>query len=77
MRCGDCKHFRRNTEAWEPSHAGKCESRKFEDISDIYVGREQYPEKDGVAYSDSEMYGAVLYVGEDFGCIHFEEQCDG
>lgn len=26
---------------------------------------------DGVIYSDGEAYGAYLYTGENFGCIHF------
>lgn len=27
----------------------------------------------GLIYSDGEAYGAYLYTGEDFGCIHFME----
>ena len=29
---------------------------------------------DGLIYSDGEAYGAYLYTGENFGCVHWEEK---
>lgn len=67
--CKTCKH-------WEfpPDHVGKdgvggaCTSGKFIDGS--------YPSKitpqDGIVFRDYEGYGAVLWTGPDFGCIHHE-----
>lgn len=31
-------------------------------------------EKDNLVYADYEGYAAGISVGEDFGCIHFEEK---
>lgn len=66
MKCKDCKYFVRGEELGEPRNT--CESDKFVECDDIEAGI-----KDGVTYGPMYDIGAVLYVGEDFGCIHFEK----
>lgn len=60
MRCKDCKYFTRS----EKGMNNFCHNPKF-----VY---QDVKEDDQLAYWDYESYSAGFYVGENFGCIHFE-----
>lgn len=45
---------------------GTCQSDKF-----VY-GDDIYPLNDKLEYWDYESYSAGFYVGQNFGCIHFQ-----
>lgn len=80
--CKNCKYFKRSKYSWKKY--GDCESKKFlyafpvdDHIEswDEKIERTETPlqETDCLIYMDSESYSAFCKVGEDFGCIHFEE----
>lgn len=64
MNCKNCKYFYRDTST---SNRGGCKNDKIDYNREIDVG-------DEVSYFDAENYAAILIVGEDFGCIHFEQK---
>lgn len=65
MNCKDCKCWER----WKGEIYGQCDSLKvaYGHEHEIKVGDEAF-------YMDCETYGAGLFLGENFGCIHFEKK---
>ena len=61
VKCRNCIFFRKNEYG---QMNNDCDSNKFT-YHDI-------KESDQLAYWDAESYKAGIYVGEDFGCIHFK-----
>ena len=70
--CKDCKHFQKFEAEYEclpDKDMGKCLSGK------ILYERDVTEYTDNVlVYGDSEEYWAYHRVGENFGCVHFEER---
>ena len=70
-RCKTCKHWKRYKDdfdiVYHGKHAGKCDSEKW-------IENDKCP-VDGVRYWDHEDYSAGFETGEDFGCVHWHEQC--
>ena len=62
MNCKNCKYWTRQ----KSENFGYCSSSKLGYGCPITKG-------DEVSYTDIECYGAVLELGENFGCIHFEK----
>ena len=71
MYCKNCKHFEK-TDIGEPTQ-GDCDSDKFYYSDDRYTG-EVKKFDDKLEYWDYEGYSAGVYVGENFGCIHFKKK---
>lgn len=82
--CKNCKYFKRNESKYSWNKYGECESEKIlyaytvkDHIKnwDEKIGRIETPlqETDCLLYMDYESYSASCEVGEDFGCVHFEE----
>lgn len=71
MNCKDCKYY--FAEVGSESRWMVCNNPKMQ-VADAYADYKSVP-NDGVGYSDSsyEKDLAKLYVGENFGCIHFEK----
>lgn len=76
MYCKDCKFYKfyREEDIWDDSNftktgktikLGECTNKKIR-----YT--DQMENDDELIYYDSEDYSAALYVGELFGCVHFE-----
>ena len=68
--CKDCKYFNRENGKYSGSDIkgfGVCESGKIGYLSGDYTD-------DMLVYEDSEEYWAYHRVGENFGCVHFEER---
>jgi len=65
--CKDCKHY-------EKGFDGKPGICLFLKVADVWNGYDKLKE-DGVGYSDEtyEDETSVLFVGELFGCIKFEQ----
>lgn len=86
-KCKNCKFFKRNDTSYKWNKYGECQSQKllygssqsnetveaYDDNYPYYKGR---TETDLLLYEDAEGYNAYLEVGEDFGCIHYEEADD-
>ena len=68
-RCKDCKYFKRHEKEWETTTFGDCKCDKF--IYDTW-GASENSATDLVYYWDGEGYTADFEVGENFGCVHFE-----
>ena len=72
-KCKNCKFWNRNISyailESDPlrKNYGGCDNSKLN--YDNHDG-----EKDNLVYTDYEEYAAGISVGEDFGCIHFEEK---
>lgn len=66
--CANCVHKISGFDG-KPSTCGRLA------VADIWNGFDKL-EKDGVGYSDENWEGelAVLYVGEEFGCIKFKQK---
>lgn len=60
--CKNCKYFSRD----EDENYGYCENENF-----VYDGDVGNRPINGLTYADYEGYAACVYVGEEFGCIHF------
>lgn len=58
--CKNCKYFLKD----EDNNYGDCENAHF-----VY---DETTPINGLMYVDYEGYAANFYVGEEFGCIHFE-----
>jgi len=66
--CKNCKFFKKDS-IYEG--LGKCRHPKLKYTCwPENIDKEE--KKNMLIYCDSEMYGAELYVGEEFGCIHFK-----
>jgi hypothetical protein len=60
--CKDCKYFRRDGALSVTGDCGMVNLSRLDPIDE--TKRMTYIEAD---------HGGVFYVGEDFGCIHFEQ----
>ena len=67
-RCKNCKYFIRENEVLYSKNENTCTNPHFK-----YTGDLSEINSDDLSYSDYEGYSADFSVGEDFGCIHFEE----
>lgn len=86
-RCKDCKYFKRfdNKKRYEEyrwEKYGTCQSKKFlyglthkefVDVLDDIIPEISLLDTDLLLYNDYDSYNAEFEVGENFGCIHFEE----
>lgn len=82
-QCKNCKYFQRYTGEYDNNNYGRCQSKKMlysettKDGVDYWDDekRESRPLKDTdlLLYMDAEDYYANIEVGQDFGCIHYEE----
>ena len=76
-RCKDCKYFKRNTDKYLNKQFGRCMNETKLDYGSSYDNK-SYSNTiitpDMLLYEDYERYSASLEVGEDFGCIHFENK---
>lgn len=86
-QCKTCKFFKRHDTSYEWNKYGECQSQKLlygasQENETVEVYTDEYPynkkiaETDLLLYEDAEGYNAYLEVGEDFGCIHYEEAED-
>lgn len=68
MNCKTCKHY----EKGDDGKPGTCNKLV---VADIWNGFQNL-QNDGIGYSDEqhETESSVLYVGENFGCIHHEKK---
>lgn len=64
MKCKNCKYFIKKE---KPT----CCNENFVYTPDIFPNNIK---KNQLGYSDDECYGAYIYVGEEFGCIHFNSK---
>ena len=71
-RCKNCKYFKRNTDEYYNKNYGECNCIKF--VYDGFGNDPDYNITDQLIYADYEGYMADFKVGQDFGCIHFEER---
>ena len=70
--CKDCKYYTKENMVIGKKF-GSCSCKKF-----VYIGNSHDPlQDDMLLYEDCEMYNAFLHVGENFGCVHFEERENG
>jgi len=68
MYCKDCKYFRPARDGYDAEkNNNTCDNDKF---FIEYIG--QVTPHNALVYWDYEGYSAGFYVGEEFGCIHFE-----
>ena len=67
MNCKDCKYYEKGFDG----KPGICTKLV---VADIWHGYE-FLLIDGIGYSDEQYDNefSILYVGENFGCIHFEK----
>ena len=71
--CKKCKFFERNEKnkyLMRSKKYGHCNCKKF--VYGASGKRELF--KDRLYFRDYEGYAAAFEVGEEFGCIHFEEK---
>lgn len=68
--CKNCKYFKRNKDNYRSEKYGECSCDKF--AYDSWISEKE--ETDKLFYWDYEDYSANFNVGENFGCIHFEEK---
>jgi hypothetical protein len=70
--CKNCQWYEAKKHQYRAIYGG-CKNKYFQ-----YGGRmedEEYPvEANGLLYWDVDSYGAGFDVGENFGCIHWEEK---
>jgi hypothetical protein len=84
MNCKDCKHFARggifqhkepNLILDETKHNGLCLNQKVaSDHVDGWLSRETLPYQTDGIYAGCDENRGYLLVGENFGCIHFEQK---
>ena len=82
-QCKTCKFFKRHNESYKWNKYGECQSKKIlygasQPNETVNAYDDDYPykgrtETDLLLYEDAEGYDAYHEVGEDFGCIHYEE----
>jgi len=81
-QCKNCKYFKRYTGEYDNNNYGRCQSNKLQYGETTKDGLEVYDETDKLhkiqetdylVYMDCEGYNAEIEVGQDFGCIHYEE----
>ena len=73
--CKDCKYFQKFEDEYDCSpykDMGKCASGKILYERDVA----EYTD-DVLVYGDEEEYWAYHRVGQNFGCVHFEERENG
>ena len=63
--CEDCRYWVRV----DTEHFGRCRNQKI--AFDVSM---HGPAVDGLAYWDSDGYGATVYMGNEFGCVHWDAQ---
>lgn len=71
-RCKDCKYFQRNTSKYRSNKYGDCNCDKF--IYGDSNDEKDLKKNDRLYYMDYEWYSASVEVGENFGCIHWEDK---
>ena len=72
-QCKNCKYFKRHTGKYDNKQFGKCcNEQKF--VYGTSDDNKNGGNNDILFYMDYEWYNAGLEVGEDFGCIHFENK---
>ncbi len=79
-RCKDCRFWVPCDYEWinhrfehQKIPFGRCAcSRKLH--YDKYYDNESPPDSDVLFYHDAERFQAELYVGPDFGCVHFVQK---
>lgn len=69
MTCKNCKYFNHELEA---NDFGRCTHPKMLDDANSLEAGDKCP-ADGV-YATCDEYRGDLFVGINFGCIHFEEK---
>lgn len=81
-RCKNCKYFKRYTGKYDNNNYGRCQSKKLlygettEDKVEFLDEKgimQETEETDLLLCMDRESYYADIEVGQDFGCIHYEE----
>ena len=77
-KCKNCKYFERHKEEYYCNKYGYCNCTKFVYGTSFIHIDEHYNDydktkADELLYEDYEGYNADFEVGENFGCIHFEE----
>ena len=82
-QCKNCKYFKRYTGEYDNNNYGRCQSNKLlyaETIeNEVYNmdtekdERRSLKDTDLLLFMDAEGYNAEIEVGQDFGCIHYEE----
>lgn len=75
MNCKNCIHFNPFTDHATygyPIGYGRCGHSKIVDDLAVYPKKDNTMPKDGVYATCDESRGE-LQVGEDFGCIHFDQ----
>ena len=65
--CKNCKYYKKPEGFYLKSDRGTCNNEK---ISEGFTDKD-YPLNDKLEYADYEGYMAYLWVGQNFGCIHF------
>lgn len=68
--CKSCKYFNEKSSGTSYVSYGDCDSDK------LRYGEPNKNETDNLLFEDYECYGASLYVGKDFGCIHWKQKND-
>ncbi len=72
-QCKNCKYFERHTGEYDNKQFGECcNKQKF--VYGTSDDNKNGGNNDILFYMDYEWYDASLEVGEDFGCIHFENK---
>ena len=75
--CKNCKHFKRNNDNIHSTKYGECNCNKFVYGTSFEHSNSKYNDfsnkADELLYQDYENYSANFEVGENFGCIHWEE----
>ena len=68
--CKNCKYWEKQADnEIRKDGLGICKSKKFRYMYDIDI----YP-IDGLVYWDADYYEAGIFVGQDFGCIHWKKK---
>lgn len=80
-QCKNCKYFKRYTREFDNNNYGRCQSNKLLYASTTEDGVENWDkgerrilkDTDLLLFMDADGYQAEIEVGQDFGCIHYEE----
>lgn len=77
--CKNCRFWVRSNQKDVLPYIGTCSNENIRDISSnfsIWDGSIESAEmkSNQLGAHDFEAYQTIIYVGEDFGCIHFEEK---
>lgn len=81
--CKNCKYFKRNTGEHDNNNYGRCLSNKLLYAETTEDGVKNWDKEkderhilkdtDLLLFMDAEDYDADVEVGQDYGCIHYEE----